>query len=196
MTTTMIVMTTTTSMTARPTARILLGNHALQLELSCCLPVLVCSDKGYRRNRDLHSTRPYPFAFQVPLHPSQSYLLSVLMGPRHWRTPVPRLRLVRFLLFLRLVLLLIYSHSDSHFHVHPTPSSQRRSPVPAAVDKAQGDKAYSVLTITMRYFKIRNKDVHVRYFTSSSASLIPSPPSKTPWWTFEPEDLYLHWQGS
>ena len=97
-----------------------------------------------------------------------------------------------FLLFLRLVLLLIYSHSGSG--VHPTPSSQRRSPVPAAVDKAQGDKAYSVLTITMRHSKIRNKDVHVRYFTSFSASHMPSPPSKTPWWTFEPEGLYLHWQ--
>ena len=115
------------------------------------------------------------------------------MGSRHWRIPIPWLCLVRFLTFLHLVLLLMYSHSASH--AHPAPSSQRRSPVPAIVDNAQEDKAYSVLTITMRHSKIRNKDVHVRYFTSSSASHIPSPPSKTPCWTFEPEDLYLHWQG-
>ena len=91
------------------------------------------------------------------------------MGSRHWRIPIPWLCVVRFLTFLHLVLLLMYSHSASH--AHPAPSSQRRSPVPAIVDNAQEDKAYSVLTITMRHSKIRNKDVHVRYFTSSSAAV-------------------------
>ena len=169
--TTMIMMTTTTLTTARATTRILFGSRLLWLDLACCLFRLVCSDKECRRNGDLHSRKPYSFAFRVPLRPSQSYLWSIVMGPQHWRTQIPRLRLVRFLLFLRLVLLLIYSRSESH--VHPTPSSERRSHVPAAVDKAQGNKAYSVLTITMRHSKIRNKDVHVRYFTSSSASHIP-----------------------
>ncbi|EDR07172.1 uncharacterized protein LACBIDRAFT_328172 [Laccaria bicolor S238N-H82] len=87
------------------------------------------------------------------------------------------------------------SNSTFDSHVHATPNPQRLSPVPAAVDEAQGYKAYSVLTITMRYSKIRNKDVHIRYFTSSSASRIRSPPSQTPCWIFDPEDLYLHWQG-
>ncbi|EDR07174.1 uncharacterized protein LACBIDRAFT_328178 [Laccaria bicolor S238N-H82] len=82
------------------------------------------------------------------------------------------------------------------FRLSCPPYSEFSTPVtPAAVDKAQGYNAYSVLTITMRYSKIRNKDVHVRYFTSSSASYIRLPPSYTPCWTFEPEDLYLHWQG-
>jgi len=85
------------------------------------------------------------------------------------------------------------THSDSH--VHPTPSSQRRSLVPAVVDKAQGYKASLGPTITMRHSKICDKDTHFRYFTSSCASHILSPPSKTPRWNFEPEDLYLHWQG-
>ena len=190
----MVVMTTTTSMTARPTARILFGNRILQLELSCCLFVLVCSNKGYRRNGDLHSKRPYPFAFRVPLHSSQSYLPFVHCDvPSTLEDPNPTVTSGQFLVFLGPVLLLMYSHSDSH--VHPIPSSQRRSLVPAVVDKAQEYKAYSDLTITMRCSKIRNKDVHVLYFTSSCASHIPSPPSKTSCWTVEPEDLYLHWQG-
>ena len=134
MTMTVIMMTTTTSTTARPTTRILFGDFALQLELSRCLFDFACSNKGHRRNGSLQSKRLYPLAFRLPLHPSQSYLWFIVMGPQHWGTQIPRLRLVKFLLFLRLVLLLIYSHSDSH--IHPTPSSQRRSPVPAAVDKS------------------------------------------------------------
>ena len=86
----------------------------------------------------------------------------------------------------------MYCHSA--FHAHPTPSSQRRSLVPAVVDKAQGYKASPGPTITMRHSKIRDKDIHFRYFTSCASHIL-SPPSKTPRWNFEPEDLYLHWQG-
>ena len=153
------MMTTTTLTTAKATTRILFGSRLLWLDLACCLFRLVCSDKDCRRKGDLHSTRPYPLSFWVHLQPSQSYLSFAQMGPQHWRIPIAWLRLVRFLSFLHLVLLLMYSHSASH--AHSTPSSQRRSPVPAVVNKAQGDKAYSVPTITMRYSKIRNKDVHV-----------------------------------
>lgn len=123
--------------------------------------------------------------------PLKKTLLTCLPGPS---APEPKLPIVRCNGQSTLENPNPAVTSDSH--VHPTPSSQRRSPGPAAVDKAQGYESYSVLTITMRYSKLRNKDVHVRYFTSSDgASHIRSPPSKTLCWIFEHEDLYLHWRG-
>ena len=87
--TTMIMMTTTTSTAAKATTRNLFGSRLLRLDLACCLFGLVCSDKEYRRNGDLHSTRPYPLASRVHLQPKLKLPDVRSTGPSTLENPNP-----------------------------------------------------------------------------------------------------------
>ena len=79
------------------------------------------------------------------------------------------------------------------FRLWCPPYSDFTTPVTCSSSCRQSTRRSSILGSYYHYAlsKIRNKDVHVQYFTSSCVSDMPSPPSKTPCWTFKPEDLYI-----